>query len=32
MSDSDFLGKYSNDYKDLTFVEETKFSKIYQEQ
>ena len=29
MSDSDFLEKYSKDYKDITFVEETKFSKIY---
>jgi len=29
MSDSDFLGKYSKDYQNINFLEETKFSKIY---
>ena len=29
MSDSDFLEKYSKDYQNIIFLEETKFSKIY---
>jgi len=29
MSDSDFLEKYSKDYQNIVFLEETKFSKIY---
>ena len=29
MADSNFLEKYSKDYKDIVYIEETKFSKIY---